>query len=70
MDVLVEMLLQLKELRSILILENKFTDAGLPKLKPLKAHKALKEIDIRFTEATAAGVAALQKELPNCKVIR
>ncbi len=44
-----------------------FTDAGL---LHLTAIKGLEEIQITKTGITAAGIAAFQKELPNCRVIR
>jgi hypothetical protein len=41
------------------------TDAGLEHLKGLKN---LKAVNLRATKVTDAGVADLQKALPNCKI--
>ena len=41
------------------------TDAGLVHLKGLTN---LQELDLEDTQATDAGIAELQKALPNCKI--
>ena len=43
----------------------KITDAGLVHLKGLTN---LQELDLSRTRTTDAGVAELQKALPNCKI--
>ena len=43
----------------------KITDAGLVHLKGLTN---LQELDLSRTRTTDAGVAVLQKALPNCKI--
>ena len=45
----------------------KVTDAGL---KELTALKELQTLDLTGTQVTDSGVAALQKALPDCKIIR
>ncbi|MBI3465848.1 MAG: hypothetical protein HY000_22755 [Planctomycetes bacterium] len=42
-------------------------DAGLEHLKGLKN---LRELNLAGTQVTAAGVAALQAALPECKIVR
>ena len=57
----------LKRIRILRFNSSKINDASLLKLKPLRG---LKEVDVKTTQVTAAGVAALEKELPGCKVLR
>jgi internalin A len=46
--------------------DTKVTNAGLKQLAGLKA---LQTLNLSGTEVTDAGVAALQKALPDCKII-
>jgi Leucine-rich repeat (LRR) protein len=48
------------------ILGGRFTDAGLKHLEKLRE---LQELRIKSDGVTGAGVAALQKELPKCKIV-
>ena len=57
----------LKGLQSLLISNCPgVTDAGL---KELAALKGLQTLNLVLTKVTAAGVAELQKALPDCKII-
>ena len=59
-------LAKIKEITGVLVLaDNPFGDAGLVSLE---RHKGLKELDLKGTLVTAAGVARLQKALPSCKI--
>jgi hypothetical protein len=51
----------------VVIRGQKITDAGL---KELAALKNLRLLTLQYTEVTDAGVAELQKALPNCKIER
>ncbi len=58
-------LLQLPGLGFLGLPETAITDDGL---KTLQKIATLKQLDVRGTKVTAAGVAEFQKALPNCKV--
>jgi hypothetical protein len=49
-------------------LELHWTDVGDAGLLHLYGLKNLQQIDLRRTKVTAAGIAALQKALPDCKI--
>jgi len=54
-------------LRKLHLQNTTITDAGL---KELAALKTLRELHLFGKPVTDAGVAALQKELPKCKIMR
>jgi hypothetical protein len=61
-------LAELKGLKELHLQETKVTDAGLKELAGLKG---LQELHLRgCREVTDAGVAELQKALPDCKIRR
>lgn len=60
-----EHLANLKNLKSLQLFLTPITDAGL---KHLHGLKNLEQLNLRDTKVTSAGVAALQKALPNCKI--
>jgi internalin A len=51
--------------RRLTVSDTKVTDSGLVHLKGLTK---LLELDLRKTKVTTAGVADLQKAIPNCKI--
>jgi internalin A len=57
----------LNQLRFLDVNSTKITDAGLKELAGLKN---LRELRAFNTKVTDAGGAALQKELPTCKILR
>ncbi len=56
----------LRSLHALNLGQTKVTDAGL---KDLAGLKSLQELNLHRTKVTEAGIAALQKELPACKII-
>jgi hypothetical protein len=59
----------LGELQTLDLTGTKVTDAGLVQLEGLGQLQYL-YLHRSFTKVTAAGVAKLQRALPNCKIIR
>ena len=55
-----------RRLRRLSLAGSKVTDDGL---KPLHGLTGWQELDLTGTKVTAAGVAALQKALPKCKIV-
>jgi eukaryotic-like serine/threonine-protein kinase len=53
-------------LATIGVSDSDLTDAGLEDLKTLPS---LKDLDVRGTKVTRAGIEALQKALPDCKIL-
>ena len=53
------------EVVEVLLINTQITDAGLVHLKALTE---LQELNLRDAKVTDAGVADLQKSLPNCKI--
>jgi hypothetical protein len=43
-------------------------NTGVSDLSPLEDCKSLESLNIKSTKVTPAGVVALQKALPNCKI--
>ncbi len=63
-------LVHLKEMRTLLRLGlagTQVSDAGLEIIKGMKAR--LVNLELAGTKVTAAGAQALQKALPNCKIL-
>jgi len=60
-------LAQLKQLRCLHLESTAVTDAGLIHIRKLKG---LVQLNVAKTGVTAAGVADLQKALPNCNIVR
>ena len=54
-------------LKMLYLFDTQLTDDGLVHLKRLKS---LENLYLLPTRVTDAGVAELQKELPNCKIVR
>jgi hypothetical protein len=65
-DVFLNQLGELKRLERLSLVGSRVTDEGL---KALHSLSSLQELDLTDTQVTAAGVAALQKALPKCKII-
>jgi serine/threonine protein kinase len=64
-DTMADRLAGLQTLEKLAISGNPLTDKGLAELKKLKGLKAL---EVKSTQVTEAGVADLQKALPECKI--
>lgn len=60
-----EHLANLKKLKSLQLFLTPITDAGL---KHLHGLEQLEQLNLRDTKVTSAGVAALKRALPNCKI--
>jgi hypothetical protein len=58
------------DLRELNLLGVNLTDAGLDHLRGLRRLEALEIVGWRQSQFTAAGVAKLQRALPNCKIER
>ena len=59
---------ELKQIKTMKTLDIRGTTVTDKVLLELKQIKALRTLDLRETKVTAAGVADLQKALPNCKI--
>jgi len=57
---------KLPQLEGLSLMECSITDAGLREVAKLKK---LKGLNLQRTKVTTAGIAALQKALPNCKIL-
>jgi Leucine-rich repeat (LRR) protein len=64
-DAQIKHVVGLKNLQVLDLSHTQVTDVGLKELAGLKN---LKWLNLRSTEVTTAGVAALQKELPKCRI--
>jgi hypothetical protein len=65
-NLLAKNLAELKRLERLSLVGANLTDAGIRHLAGLPN---LESLDLRRTKASAAGIAELQKALPNCKII-
>lgn len=65
-DAGVDQVATLAELESLALNDTPITDAGLAKLNRCEK---LRRLDVRGTRASADGVVALQKQLPNLKIV-
>ena len=65
-DLFAKNLAELKQIKRLSLAGSGLSDVGI---KHLAGLPNLETLDLRRTKASAAGVAELQKALPNCKII-
>ncbi len=65
-DALIKHLSKLTQLEYLKISDGQISDEGLMELRNLKL---LRDMDVRQTQVTPAGIAAFQKEVPGCKFL-